>query len=36
MVHSKLWSHVLQLIISVCQLYGDVLYFAVTGMEGEV
>ena len=27
MVHRKSWRHVLQLIISICQLYGDVLYF---------
>jgi hypothetical protein len=35
MVNRKSWRHVLQLIISVCQLYGDVLYFATTGTEGE-
>ena len=34
MVHRKSWRHVLQLIISICQLYGDVLYFATTGTEG--
>ena len=33
MVRQHSWRHVLQLIISVCQLYGDVLYFATTGTE---
>ena len=35
MVRQHSWRHVLQLIISVCQLYGDVLYFATTGMGGK-
>ena len=35
MVHHKPWRHLLVLIVSVCQLYGDVLYFATTGTEGE-
>ena len=35
MVHRKPWRHLLALIVSVCQLYGDVLYFATTGTEGE-
>ena len=34
MVRQHSWRHVLQLIVSVCQLYGDVLYFATTGIEG--
>ncbi|CAL5222568.1 g4952 [Coccomyxa viridis] len=34
MVHQKPWRHLLALIVSVCQLYGDVLYFATTGSEG--
>ncbi len=34
MVHQKSWRYLLQLIVSVCQLYGDVLYFATTGTEG--
>ena len=34
MVRQYSWRHVLQLIVSVCQLYGDVLYFATTGIEG--
>ena len=34
MVRQHSWRHVLQLVVSVCQLYGDVLYFATTGMEG--
>ena len=34
MVQRKPWRHILQLVLSVCQLYGDVLYFATTGTEG--
>ena len=34
MVHQKPWRHLLALLVSVCQLYGDVLYFATTGSEG--
>ena len=34
MVRGKPWRHLLALIVSVCQLYGDVLYFATTGSEG--
>ena len=34
MAHQKPWRHRLALLVSVCQLYGDVLYFATTGTEG--
>lgn len=33
-LHRKPWSHTLQILISCGQIYGDILYFATTALEG--